>query len=63
MVWNTALASSGHPSCLCPLPVCLPTPSLLADGEAGMMTDRVVAGGECHDTMQALFSNRQDIGA
>lgn len=36
VVWNTPLASSGHLSCLCPLPVCCPPQAYLL-GEAGMM--------------------------
>lgn len=41
-------------------PNLLPTPGLLTDREAGVMIDRV--GGKCLYTMQALFSNSQDIG-
>lgn len=41
-------------------PSLLPTPGLLADGEAGVMIDRV--RGKCLDTVQALFSNSRDIG-
>lgn len=37
VVWSPPLASSGHLSCLCPLPVCCPHQACLLVGEAGVM--------------------------